>query len=288
MAELVKYPPTLHLEGSGLQRGDSHERVAFSQLAGRTLAIETKLDGSNTAISFDEQGELRLQSRGDWLLGGDKSHFDQFKTWAAAHAWQLRELLADRYVMYGEWMAAKHSVYYDLLPHLFLEFDILDRSTGEFLDTPSRHELLDGSCVVSVPVRHLGEVASMRELLAHARAGKLALYKSTQWREHLEADGIAAGYSREPHPTRIDLDDLWRETDTADDDEGLYVKVEQDGIVTGRMKWVRPGFVQTITDSGSHWDSRAHVPNRLVDADILWDAAARHSAQPFVHDRLNR
>ena len=52
------------------------------------------------------------------------------------------EVLGTRYVMYDEWVYAKHTVFYDKLPHYFLEFDVLDRQTGRFLDTPSRCELL--------------------------------------------------------------------------------------------------------------------------------------------------
>jgi hypothetical protein len=34
--------------------------------------------------------------------------------------------------------------------------------------------------------------------------------------------------------------------------------------VTGRYKWVRPDFVQTILDSGSHHSRRPVLPNRLA------------------------
>ena len=44
--------------------------------------------------------------------------------------------------MYGEWLYAKHSIYYDKLPHYFLEFDIFDREQKIFLDTETRHNLL--------------------------------------------------------------------------------------------------------------------------------------------------
>jgi hypothetical protein len=37
--------------------------------------------------------------------------------------------------MYGEWVYAKHTVFYDKLPHYFLEFDILETKTGAFLST---------------------------------------------------------------------------------------------------------------------------------------------------------
>ena len=49
------------------------------------------------------------------------------KQWANAHRDAFYEVLGSRYIMYGEWMYAKHSVFYDALPHYFLEFDVLDR-----------------------------------------------------------------------------------------------------------------------------------------------------------------
>ncbi len=48
------------------------------------------------------------------------------KAWAGAAQRELREALGGRYVMYGEWLYAKHTVFYDALPHYFFEFDVLD------------------------------------------------------------------------------------------------------------------------------------------------------------------
>jgi hypothetical protein len=36
---------------------------------------------------------------------------DLFKQWAHTHRAQFRERLGQRYVMYGEWLYAKHTVY---------------------------------------------------------------------------------------------------------------------------------------------------------------------------------
>jgi hypothetical protein len=46
--------------------------------------------------------------------------------------------------------------------------------------------------------------------------------------------------------------------------EGLYIKVEEDGQVLQRYKYVRASFLTTVIDSGSHWLSRPIVPNRLA------------------------
>jgi len=60
----------------------------------------------------------------------------------------------------------------------------------------------------------------------------------------------------------------WQQTDKSHLAEGLYVKLEDDQVL-GRYKWVRPDFVQTILDSGSHHSTRPIVPNGLMpEADL--------------------
>ncbi len=137
-----KYPRTPHIEGSRLQPGDEDLRqIPFESIAGKHLVVEEKCDGANSAVSFGEDGELLLQSRGHYLTGGYRErHFNLMKQWATVHRDAFYELLGKRYIMYGEWMYAKHTVFYDALPHYFLEFDILDRETGRFLDTDTRRK----------------------------------------------------------------------------------------------------------------------------------------------------
>ena len=125
---MFKYPRTRHLEGSRLQPGDEDlESVPLADLAGSRLVVEEKLDGGNAGISFDPDGRMYLQSRGHFLEGGGRErHFDLFKTWANRWRRELWGALGPRYVLYGEWLYAKHTVFYDALPHYFLEFDALD------------------------------------------------------------------------------------------------------------------------------------------------------------------
>ena len=69
MERIVKYPRTPHLVGSKLQAGDEDiSQIPFSQIAGKNLVVEEKVDGANTAISFSAEGELLLQSRGHFLI----------------------------------------------------------------------------------------------------------------------------------------------------------------------------------------------------------------------------
>jgi hypothetical protein len=161
-------------------------------------------------------------------------------------------LLDDRYVMYGEWLYAKHSLYYDALPHWFCEFDIWDRSAQQFLDTPQRHALLDGVPVVSVPVLYAGIAPRrMQDLLALLTP---SLGRSTGWK---------AMFEDQVQRQKLDLPLAWRQTDRSELAEGLYIKVEENGQTVERYKFVRSDFVQVILESGSHHSERPIVANGL-------------------------
>jgi len=251
---LRKYPRTPHLSGSALQRGDDPETLPFAEWKGRHLVVEEKLDGANCGVRFSPDGELRLQSRGHYLTGGGRErHFALLKTWAQVRAHDLWEVLGSRYVLYGEWLYAKHTVFYDRLPHYFHEFDILDLETDRFLSTPARRSLLDGLGVTAVPVLHEGVVGSQEELASFIRP---SLYKSARWREVLLEQADATGQ----RPDRVQL-----QTEDSDLSEGLYVKWEDEQHVLGRAKVVRRGFVQTLLDGDGHWQRRPILPNQLAD-----------------------
>lgn len=251
---IIKYPRTPHIQGSRLQPGDEDLRQRrFSEIEGRHVVLEEKIDGANSAISFTEGGELRLQSRGHFLTGGARErHYDLLKQWAAIHTEKFYEVLGSRYVMYGEWMYAKHSIYYDLLPNYFMEFDILDRETDRFLDTPSRHELIRPLPVSSCPVLASGRFSDMDEIMKHLGDSK---YISADHIGHLREDAEKLG---------LDADSICRQTDASRTMEGIYIKVEEEGEVVDRMKYVRSTFLQTVEESQQHWLDRAIVPNRIT------------------------
>ncbi|MCH9684909.1 MAG: hypothetical protein K0V04_25965, partial [Deltaproteobacteria bacterium] len=43
------------------------------------------------------------------------------------------------------------------------------------------------------------------------------------------------------------------QTDDSPLAEGLYIKVEEQGQVVARYKWVRASFLTSVADSGGHW-----------------------------------
>ena len=254
--KIKKYPRTPHLEGSRLQPGDEDlSQIPFEEILGKNIVIEEKIDGANCAISFGSDGQLLLQSRGHYLMGGYRErHYNLLKQWAHNNADKLFDVLDTRYIMYGEWMYAKHTVFYDLLPHYFVEFDIFDKERGVFLDTDSRRALTNKMGIISsVPVLARGTFTNKKQILS------LLGHSNYISDNHLEVLSNIA--------KQLDLDVQLQlfQTDPSTTMEGLYIKVEENGVVTNRVKYVRASFLQCVNNSQSHWQSRPIVPNKLRD-----------------------
>jgi hypothetical protein len=239
--DFTKYPRTPHLFGSRGTADDKHldreESLAF--IADPSLVVEEKLDGTNVGIHFTPAGRMVLQCRGHEITQGMHAQYDLFKQWTMGKRPVLEAMLEDRLILFGEWLYARHSVHYRRLPHYFFEFDIYDKTGGFFLDLAARLALLDGTGVQTVPVIHRGPASAeqLRKLI-----------------------GPSQFDSRFENPVTGGEDDLM---------EGLYLRTEAGGRVTGRAKFVRPEFVERVKQS-EHWQRQAVVPNRLVPGVEIW------------------
>ncbi len=256
MEQIYKYPRTRHLEGSRKQSGDEDlKSVPFSEIEGKYLVLEEKVDGANCGISFDSDGKMYLQSRGHFLNGGyGERQFDLFKLWAGCFEERLRLLLGDRYIMYGEWLYAKHTVFYDSLPHYFMEFDIFDKETKKFFSTGKRRKFLqDAPFIHSVRVLEEGYYTG-----PEAIAEKIgpSLFISREAEAHFLSQCQKGGVNPETAARQTDLSGIM---------EGVYIKVEEGDYVIDRLKFVRASFLNAILDSESHWANRPIVANRLAD-----------------------
>jgi hypothetical protein len=256
--DLHRYPRTRHVEGSASQPGDDDLDLArFEAFAGQRVVISEKIDGANAAISFTDSGRLLLQSRSRFLdastLGGP---YGGFHDWATNHEDLLWPVLRERFVMFGEWVLTKQTVFYDALPNAFLELDVFDKNTGEFLATAERRKVLRGLPIVSAPVLAEGVFSSLDQVIMLLGPSRL---KTPSWRDEL-LTAIADA----------DVDDcerFVRETDPSDDMEGLVIKREEHGVVVDRAKYVRPGFKSPYLHTSSQWLAGRKVRNRvLLDA----------------------
>lgn len=247
---LVKFPRTPHLLGSALQRGDEDlPTVKLDAFRGAHLVVTEKVDGTNLGLRFDDGGRPWLQSRGHLI--GSEAQFDLLKQWAHTHAPVLFERLGTRWLVYGEWLFARHTVFYDALPAYWLVFDAFDLEREVFIDTATRTALLAGLPVDHAPVLWSGPsetMPPMTQLLGPSR------FRTAHWRNRL------IELAQRQH---LDVDRTLEQADDSNLMEGLYFRAEKDGTVQQRFKFVRPGFRQALDASASHWASRPLIANQL-------------------------
>lgn len=239
--EFVKYPRTPHLFGSRGTDDDKHldEAESLRFIADGSLIVEEKIDGTNVGIHFNEAGELVLQCRGHIVAEGMHPQYDLFKQWAAVKRHALQERLGTQFILFGEWVYARHSIAYRRLPHYFFEFDVYDKRQKAFLDLNRRLRLLEGAGIRTVPVLHSG---------------------SLQRTDLSKFMGPSSFDSQFDNPFTKRSDNLM---------EGLYLRTEADGLVTGRAKFVRPEFIEKIKQS-AHWQHQAMTPNELAEGVDIW------------------
>lgn len=157
---LRKFPRTPHLVNLGAATGDDEVlqgRDGWDMLTG-TLTVEEKIDGANMGFTLDVHGALRVQNRSHWVSAADHVQFRALDRWLDAHGAALTRLLArddefaERYILYGEWVAATHSVHYTRLPDRFVAFDLYDRLEDKYASHSVLAGALRGSGIPQVPL----------------------------------------------------------------------------------------------------------------------------------------
>ena len=122
-----------------------------------------------------------------------------------------RRVLSERYVLFGEWCFARHSVAYDRLPDFFLAFDLYDRTQACYISRRIREEMLSELALSSVPLIYDGTVTR----------GQLLSLLDTP-----------SAFAHGPV-------------------EGLYLRLEREGRLVFRAKLVRPEFQAGIDEHWS-------------------------------------
>ena len=85
----------------------------------------------------------------------------------------LFEHLLDRYILFGEWCYAKHTVHYEGLPDWFLGFDVYDKKKCRFLSVVRRDKLFTEIGISQVPRLANGrfKLSDLRLLMNESQIG---------------------------------------------------------------------------------------------------------------------
>ncbi|KAF9429857.1 Dual specificity protein phosphatase 23 [Podila epigama] len=155
------------------------------------------------------------------------------------------------YVLYGEWLYAKHSVQYTGLGSWFVPFDLLDVKTGTFVSRSLFRKAIQQTQmvlnpVIDIPEHVSGDVDKMLDWTLEKLHSRSMLMKKAN---------------------QVDDD---RKVETNERVEGLYFRVDQGDRLLTRCKVVRPDFIA----GEERWGAKEQLANILA-----FDA--HYSSGPF-------
>jgi ATP-dependent RNA circularization protein (DNA/RNA ligase family) len=212
MENFFSYPQTPHISwlSKGPIRDDkllSEEEV--SSLLNDEVVIEEKIDGANLGISLTDDGTIRFQNRGQYLIPPFSGQFIRLRSWLSTHEYSIQNYLSPELILFGEWCAAKHSIPYDNLPDWFIVFDVYDRSQQKFFSTKRRNSLAE-------------------------RLGFPVIRKVTQCKTSLEE-----------LKTLLQTERSYYYNGSV---EGFVIRRESEDWLLNKAKLVRPDFIQNINN----------------------------------------
>ncbi|KAF8760725.1 ATP dependent DNA ligase [Rhizoctonia solani] len=215
-AEILKFPRTAHILDLGAATSDDVMEKSSSSTpilirAGELVVITEKIDGANLGFSLSPLRELRVQNRSHYVNSHDHPQFRKLDSWISSHRQDLYTILdrddafPERYILYGEWMAATHSISYSKLGDLFYAFDLFDRATNTFASRRALEATLINTNIQLTPI-----ICTDKAIPANDTLAKMVQQESRFY----------------PGPM-----------------EGIYLKVETELAVRQRGKVVRADFI---------------------------------------------
>lgn len=135
-----------------------------SLLDGHTV-FEEKVDGGVVGISWN--GDIHLAIGKHSMI----SPYDNSKKFYGLNGWIYQnyekiQKIPKGWIIFGEWLRAKHNIFYNNLPDYFVVFDIWDGY--RYLDLPSRSEFLHKLEFAEVPLIYSGDNLDIEDVLCIA------------------------------------------------------------------------------------------------------------------------
>ena len=209
-SKLPAFPRTAHLPHKPNASEDDIVAEAFevSVVFQCPVHVEEKIDGASMGMTLFD-GYPVLRNRDHILKKGylkDTPAKKQFvPAWNWFYKYQDRFRQLEGYSVYGEWMWARHGIYYDRLPDWFIAYDVFDQNTGQFIEPILARKMLCDAGFAVPFVRYIGEIDDYGHLEAMAN-------QMSPWAEN--------------------------------DSEGIYLKLDDGKQVTHHFKMVRKDFIR--------------------------------------------
>jgi hypothetical protein len=229
---LPAFPRTPHLPWKPNAADDDivASEADIAAITQHTVHGEEKIDGASVGMTTHD-GHPLIRNRDHILRKGYVKDTPAKKQFASIWGWwydnQAKfKSLAEMgpFSIYGEWMVARHGIYYDRLPDWFIAYDVYNHETGWYLKPEKARRVLTEAGFVVPQILVGGGIGDISEF-------EFATKQSSEW-----YNGPV---------------------------EGVYIKVTRhiDGMerITHRFKMVRSDF-----ERGKFWDGKTLLKNSLV------------------------
>jgi len=215
---------------------EKDSNIIFSQKS----YFEEKIDGSSVGIRL-ENGHFVVRNRNNILSKGyvkketpAKLQFRSIWNFAEenrSNFEKLEEMIGFTPTVYGEWLYAKHTIHYNMLPSLFIAYDLYDFEKQLFV-SPKLYRYAFRECGFSLP-------------------NTFGPHKECPPSDTLQPN------SYEELETMIAKKSPWSDEKV----EGVYIKVvnEADNAIISRFKIVRPDF-----HPDDKWNEKEIIKNKLA------------------------
>lgn len=157
---LHKFPRTEHLYNNKNISNDDKilDKNIYNSFFNNDVHISEKIDGSQLGFSIDENFQIRAQCRSHYVSSNYHSQYKLLDNWIKQHSTELFEILDQNTILFGEWLYAKHSIYYDKLPDYFIAFDLYDKNNKIFYNRNILENKLKNSSINIVNTLYFGKM----------------------------------------------------------------------------------------------------------------------------------
>ena len=130
-------------------------------LEGYTI-FEEKVDGGVIGIAWDGEKHLTIGKHSMISYNDNSKKIYGLNSWIYVNYEKIQKIPLG-WIIYGEWLRAKHNILYDMIPDYFVSFDIWDGH--RYLDLSSRSEFLHKLGFAEIPFIYSGDNLDIGDVL---------------------------------------------------------------------------------------------------------------------------
>lgn len=129
------------------------------------VVIEEKVDGGIVGVAWNGERHLAIGKHSMINYSDNSKKFYGLNNWIYQNYEKIQKI-PKGWIIFGEWLRARHNIFYDNLPDYFVAFDIWDGY--RYLDLKNRSEFLRKLGFAEVPFIYEGTDLDVQDILCIA------------------------------------------------------------------------------------------------------------------------